>query len=191
MLDKKSAIFEAGRDLFLLKGFKDVNVSDITKKAGVGVGTFYNYYASKEKLFLEIYIDENRQAKRMVVGNLNMSDAPAKIARDYMLQCISMMVDNLILKEWYKSDIASELHAYYRENGGTDVGFVRGVFADLLDKWKAEESIRGDIDNETILSLFDVLVYLDFHQEDVGISDFPKVIHLLGEFMIKGFTTIE
>lgn len=191
MLDKNSAILEAGRDLFLQKGFKDVNVSDITKKASVGVGTFYNYYSSKENLFLEIYFEENRQAKRKTIETLNMNDAPANIAREYMMQCINIMGNNRILKEWYNSDISSELHSYYRENGGEDVGFVRDIFVGLLDKWKAEKSIREDIDNESILSLFDVLVYIDFHQEDIKVPDFPKAIHLLGEYIIKGFTTME
>ena len=51
MKDKKTDIFNCGKELFSSKGFKDTNVSDITKVAGMGVGTFYNYYDSKEKLF--------------------------------------------------------------------------------------------------------------------------------------------
>lgn len=191
IMDKKAEIFEAGRELFLQKGFKDVNVSDITKRASVGVGTFYNYYSSKENLFLEIYFEENRQAKRKTIESLNMNDAPANIAKEYMMQCINIMGNNKILKEWYHSDISSQLHSYYRENGGEDVGFVRDVFAGLLDKWKAENRIREDIDNESILSLFDIFVYLDFHQEDILVPDFLKALHLLGEYMIKGFTTME
>ena len=190
-MDRKAAIFEAGRDLFLQKGFKDVNVSDITKRASVGVGTFYNYYSSKETLFFEIYFEENRQAKRKTIESLNMNDSPENIAKEYMMQCINIMGNNKILKEWYNSDISSQLHSYYRENGGEEVGFVRDIFAGLLDKWKVENRIREDIDNESILSLFDIFVYLDFHQEDILVPDFPKALHLLGEYMIKGFTTME
>lgn len=47
LMDKKEKIFNAGRELFYSKGFKDTNVSDITRLAGVGVGTFYNYYSSR------------------------------------------------------------------------------------------------------------------------------------------------
>lgn len=46
MPDKKEELFRADRELFYSKGFKDVNVSEITKIAGVAVGTFYNYYSS-------------------------------------------------------------------------------------------------------------------------------------------------
>ncbi|WP_242832622.1 TetR/AcrR family transcriptional regulator [Clostridium saccharoperbutylacetonicum] len=40
-------------------------MSDITKKAGIGVGTFYNYYSSKEKLFMEIFLEENVKLKKV------------------------------------------------------------------------------------------------------------------------------
>jgi AcrR family transcriptional regulator len=58
--DKRSDIFNSGRELFYSKGFKDTNVSEIAKMAGIGVGTFYNYYSSKEKLFMEIFIKKKR-----------------------------------------------------------------------------------------------------------------------------------
>ena len=49
MQDKKAEIYKSAKELFSSKGFKDTNVSDITKQAGMAVGTFYNYYSSKEK----------------------------------------------------------------------------------------------------------------------------------------------
>ena len=188
MQDKKAVIFEAGRELFQQKGFKDINVSDITKKAGVGVGTFYNYFESKEQLFLEIFIDENSRVKRAIVSSLNLNDAPAKITREYMQQSMIIMGNNLILKEWYKKDIARELHAYFNEHGGGDVSFVRSVFVELLEKWQSEKSIREDIDAGAILSVFDMLVYLDNHQDDVEVPDFLGAMRLLGEFIIQGIT---
>lgn len=190
-MDKKVAILEAAKELFLLKGFKAINVSDITKKAGVSVGTFYNYYESKEKLFLEVFIEENRHAKKLIIDKLNMNESPEKITKEYMTQSFEFNRNNLILKEWYGNTIADELHKYFDVNGKDDVKFIRHLFSDLLEKWKQEKNIRQDIPNETLLSIFDMLVYLDQHQEDIGTSNFPEAIQVLGEFIIKGFTTIE
>ena len=64
MKDKKKAIFNSARKIFSKRGFKDTNVSEIAKSAGIGVGTFYNYYSSKEELFLEVFIAENRAVKQ-------------------------------------------------------------------------------------------------------------------------------
>ncbi len=189
-MDKKSALFEAAKELFLQKGFKDINVSDITKKAGFSVGTFYNYYESKEKLFLEVFIEENRHAKQLMIDELNLKDSPVKITQDYMIKSLEFTRNNMILKEWYGDTIANELHQYFDDKGKADVKFIRDLFSDLLDTWKQEKRIRQDIDNETILSIFDMLVYLDHHQKELGTPDFPKVIQVLGDFIIKGFTTV-
>ena len=45
-------IIAAAKRLFLENEFDDVTMSDIAKEAEVGLGTAYNYYSSKEELFL-------------------------------------------------------------------------------------------------------------------------------------------
>jgi AcrR family transcriptional regulator len=45
---------EAARSLFSKKGFDLTRIDDITERADVGKGTFYNYYATKEELVQEL-----------------------------------------------------------------------------------------------------------------------------------------
>ncbi|MDT2813544.1 TetR/AcrR family transcriptional regulator [Vagococcus carniphilus] len=45
-------ILKAAKELFLEEEFDQVTMSKIAKRAGVGLGTAYNYYASKEELYL-------------------------------------------------------------------------------------------------------------------------------------------
>lgn len=45
-------IIQAAKELFLEKEFDQVTMSQIAKRADVGLGTAYNYYASKEELYL-------------------------------------------------------------------------------------------------------------------------------------------
>jgi len=59
MEDKRTELYRCAKELFGEKGLKDTSIADITKMAGVSVGTFYNYFPSKDKLFMEIYVDEN------------------------------------------------------------------------------------------------------------------------------------
>lgn len=85
MEDKKAEIFRCGKELFSTRGFKDTNVSDITKMCGYAVGTFYNYYASKEKLFIEIYLRENEALKRSILeSSVNLDDEPTKVLKEIM-----------------------------------------------------------------------------------------------------------
>ena len=188
MIDKKADIFRSGRELFYSKGFKETSVSDITKMAGVGVGTFYNYYSSKEKLFLEIYIKENEKLKKCITESLDLNDDPVTMIKEFMTKSINAMNTNLILKEWYNRDVFSELEQYYREDDRKNDYFLHDFCTELFKKWKAEGKIREDIDDELILGLFDSLVYLDTHKEEIRIKQFPQMIQLLVEFIMKGLT---
>lgn len=44
-----------GELLFVKYGLKKVTVNDIAENAGIGKGTFYHFYDSKEHLFMDIY----------------------------------------------------------------------------------------------------------------------------------------
>ena len=58
-MDKKQSLKTAAYEVFSKKGYKATGISEIARQAGVAVGSFYNYYESKEAIFLDIYIDEN------------------------------------------------------------------------------------------------------------------------------------
>ncbi|MGI6587836.1 MAG: TetR/AcrR family transcriptional regulator [Peptococcia bacterium] len=51
---KKEQIMEAALQIFSVKGFHLAKMEDIAHKAGVGKGTVYEYFSSKEELFKEI-----------------------------------------------------------------------------------------------------------------------------------------
>jgi TetR/AcrR family transcriptional regulator, repressor of fatR-cypB operon len=53
--DKREAILEAALDLFVERGFFGTAVPEIADRAGVGAGTIYRYFESKEALVNAIY----------------------------------------------------------------------------------------------------------------------------------------
>ena len=52
--EKKRKILQAASDIFVEKGFSNVVISDIAQAAGIGKGTVYEYFKSKEELFSEL-----------------------------------------------------------------------------------------------------------------------------------------
>ena len=53
--DKREAIMTAALELFVERGFFGTAVPEIADRAGVGAGTIYRYFESKEALVNEIY----------------------------------------------------------------------------------------------------------------------------------------
>jgi AcrR family transcriptional regulator len=55
MSDKRTQVLEASIDLFAEEGFWNTPTTRIAKHAGVGTGTLFNYFGSKEGLIDSVY----------------------------------------------------------------------------------------------------------------------------------------
>ena len=53
-LQSRKMILEAAISEFSKKGYKETSVADIMAAADLGIGTFYNYFASKEELLFSL-----------------------------------------------------------------------------------------------------------------------------------------
>ncbi len=188
MIDKKADIFNSARELFYTKGFKDTNVSDIAKMAGIGVGTFYNYYSSKEKLFLEVYFKENEDHKKHLLESMDFNDDPVNMITKMVAQNAIEMNSNPILKEWYNKELFKKLEQQYYKQGGVASfdEFTHSGRIELIQKWKAEGKIRDDIDDEMINAMFSSISYMELHKNDIGIEHFPQIVLYITEFIMKG-----
>ncbi len=189
MEDKKTDIFNCGKALFSSKGFKDTNVSDITKAAGIGVGTFYNYYGSKEQLFMDIYMKENEDLKKSFEA-IDMDTDPVKAIQEVLSANLAGINSNPILKEWYNKELFSKLEKQYIQQGGMEsiAEMMDGGTLALIKKWKAEGRLRRDLEDDMILAIFHAIPYVDIHKEEIGLQYFPQIMQYLTEFIMKGLT---
>lgn len=51
----KNTIYNAAIELMDADGFDNITIADISKKAGVSVGSFYHYFGSKHEILAEIF----------------------------------------------------------------------------------------------------------------------------------------
>ena len=187
--DKKSIIYNCAKELFSKKGFKDTNISEITQKAGIAVGTFYNYYPSKEKLFMDIFIDENAKLKRHCIRSLDLSKSPLEIVKQMLALNAEGLNTNPILNEWNNKAVFSRIEQLYREENGIQaVDFIFDSFHDLVKEWQAQGKIRKDIDSKMIMMMFAAIINIDTHKEEIGLEYFPELLNHLTELIMKGLT---
>jgi TetR/AcrR family transcriptional regulator, repressor of fatR-cypB operon len=67
--DKREAILEAALGLFVERGFFGTAVPEIADRAGVGAGTIYRYFESKEALVNAIYRQEKQRLAHAVLDD--------------------------------------------------------------------------------------------------------------------------
>lgn len=189
MEDKKTAIKDYAKELFAQKGFKDTNISEITAKAGMAVGTFYNYYPSKEKLFMEIYSEENAKLKRKCLRGLDLTQNPVSVVSQMLKLNSEGIRSNPILREWYNKSVFDKIEKLYREeNGLSAVDFLYGSFLEIVETWQKQGKIRGDIDSRRIMMIFAAIVNIDTHKDEIGLENFPGLLEQITELIMKGLT---
>lgn len=189
MEDKKTQIYNCAKELFNMNGFKDTNVSDITKKTGMAVGTFYNYYTSKEKLFMDIFLEENIKLKKECIQALDLNENPIIVIMKMMTLNEQGIKANNILKEWYNKNVFDKIEQIYREENGIDaVDFLYNDFLEIVKQWQADGKMRSDIDSKMIMMIFAAIINVDTHKEEIGLQYFPQILEYMTEFIMKGLT---
>lgn len=185
--DIKETIYLNGKEIFSKKGFKDTKVSEITAKAGIATGTFYNYYKSKDSLFMQIFLQENQILKKKIIHSVNMKENPRIVLQHLMTLNTQGMIENPILREWYNHEVFQKIEQNYRkEQGGEKMDFLYQEFLEIIEHWQKTNQIRSDIPVDMIMALFEALFVVDTHKEEIGVHFFPKIIEILGNFIMDG-----
>jgi len=186
------ASFSAARSLFLKKGFKKINAAAITKQANIAVGTFYKYYSSKEEIFYEVYQAENEVAKRKIVTQVDTNQSPKETIKQFITTIIQTSKQSPILAEWYQNTEVSQLIRDYDKNEDDwQNSFVYSFLVKNVQRWQEIGEFRQDIDMETTLALFNSLVVVDNHKEEMRANNYPHVLELLADMIVDGLSVKE
>jgi len=150
-------ILKAARELFLAKGFRETTLDEIAHAAEFGKGTLYNYFSSKEELFLGIL----RQALEEMYEIARASTAASGDAR----QKLRLYARDMIR---YVKDNGELLHIVYHELNRGDsplnITRLRQIIDETQNAWDvlaeplAEEIRKGTIregDARQLVMLFD------------------------------------
>jgi len=169
--NRKNAILKAARKLFFDKGFRNVTVESIAKKAELSKGSVYLYFKSKEEIYTQILLgdidkfhkviaslmQEGQSSSAMLMGLANiyadffMNDRELfRIMMNYMLNIDHMNlpeeIDHLIVKATNKTiDIIEEIFM---------IGIRSGEFPPYIDLRQKRNAIWGLLNGTISLHLF-------------------------------------
>ncbi len=80
----KLAISEAAIDVLSAKSYDSLTMNDIAEKAGVAIGTIYNYFKNKEDLFYYVYEQVHVAIEEKLDAIVNNQDDPAQRIRVFL-----------------------------------------------------------------------------------------------------------
>lgn len=92
--DKRDAIMNAALELFVERGFWGTAVPEIADKAGVGAGTIYRYFESKEALVNALYRQEKQKFAERVIHDFPSTTIARELFRTMWMRMAKFAVEN-------------------------------------------------------------------------------------------------
>lgn len=186
-MDIKKKIHQSAKKSFIGKGFKKTNIATIMGGIEMAVGSFYNYYQSKEEIFIDIFLEENRKQKKKLLKELDLNADPRIVIAQIIEKNYAGMIKNPILSQWHDPYTYQVIEKAFKDKGGlSSVDFVYDFFADIIEKWQEDGKIRKDIGIKMIMKLFYAMIFIDANKNEIGFSYFPELTTLLADFIIQG-----
>jgi AcrR family transcriptional regulator len=135
--NKREAVMHAALELFVERGFYGTAVPEIADLAGVGAGTIYRYFASKEVLVNELYRTEKLRWGAVVIDNFPTTNT-RELFRTLWMRMAKFAVDN------EKSFVFLELHHHARYLDAESHAMERRML-DLFANVLVAAQARGEI----------------------------------------------
>ncbi len=154
-LQSKHTILTAAVKKFMAKGVKETSIADIMNEAELGIGTFYNYFESKEALLLclleQIVEETQRRAAQRMDENVPAADALKEIV---MMTVEKLDANRFVLPLFLSASDRSALPRPKHDLGPRLAPAFRSVFSDLVQYGQSRREFRRDIPAPIVTELF-------------------------------------
>ena len=153
--DKKRAetlerIFGIAMRLFSEKGFQATTVDEITERADVAKGTFFNYFPTKEHVlehFSRLQLQRMEQARERVVRGENLRDVLAQMVRNlYEEPSKSRTFTRGFLGLAMANPEIAKVLSQTMQKG-------RGTLAAILEQGRRNGQLKSELSDETLAAV--------------------------------------
>ena len=99
--NRRKTLLTIGERLIAQHGYRDVSIKDITASAGLGLGSFYTYFPSKEAFYSSILDSLEEQGVREVEKHVNGFRSPLFRLKALLRYTLLSLRSNVILRGIY------------------------------------------------------------------------------------------
>jgi len=146
----------------------DASLNSIAKNAGVGPGTLYRHFPSREALVLAVY-REDIQA---------LTDAPAELLAEHQpVQALRLWFDRLAAYGMTNRSLAGALRSATSDRLLNDHGCITAAAAQLVSACQQDGSIGSDIRADDVLLLLGLLWRIEWGPDATAHA--ARLLHLI------------
>ena len=154
--DTRHRIVMAGLDAFTARGFENCTIDEIARAAGVGKGTVYNYFRTKEDLVVSFMVDMERQMQAEAATLAHARGSVASILTRFIESQMALKAPHYQFVRLFLAQLAgraTHADAWVGEaSRALDPPLVQ-----LFEKLQKRGLVRMDVDVATLVGAFKVM----------------------------------
>ncbi|MCX7679153.1 MAG: TetR/AcrR family transcriptional regulator [Spirochaetes bacterium] len=144
--EKKEKILTAAIHEFAQKGFNAANINHIAKNAGISIGSMYNYFSSKEDLYLTL-IDYGYKLLESVISQIDLSEGSLYDKLEKLLKAACEYSQKYSEMIHIYIDISSEGLSHLSERLSRKMESISALFYQkIIDAAKRDGLVLSEID---------------------------------------------
>lgn len=151
--DTRDAILDAASRLFARYGYRKTTVDDLAREAGIGKGSVYLYFPSKQEVALSVIDRVNLELQEQLRAILKLKAGPEDRLRKMLEARVLTRFDAVQHCTESLDDIYAELRPQIMERREHYHRAEAGILSELLREAKAEGVMNFESAEETAHSL--------------------------------------
>jgi len=192
--NKRPRLVEAACSVFAEKGYASTRVADIAERAGVGKGTVYEYFTSKEELLFAVFESINRDISARMDAALAAGGSTEEQLHNLLrlgADVISEQIDlQPVILDFWAASRGKEFDEKYRRAVVASYTFFRKLISDFIRNGQNRGEFKTSVDAEalaiTVVATVDGLGIQLFFDRSI---DPHRITEAFSRLLYQGLTT--
>ena len=155
MADKRALIIEAAAKVFARRGFASTLMAEIAIEAGIGKGTLYEYFDSKENLFFAVFewfVQATEAEAKVSISALGGSASERLDAlSDSLMSSWAQMEDMYsLVMEFWSASASSQMRQRFKRAFRQGYGDFRQIVSTLIRDGIERGEFQPQVDIESV-----------------------------------------
>ena len=153
--NKRSLIIEAAARVFANRGYNGTIIADIATEAGIGKGTIYEYFLSKEDLFFAVFqwfVQMTEAEAKVSISALGGSASERLMAlNDALLRSWLDMLDMYsLVMEFWSASASSKMRQRFKQAFREGYRDFRQIVSSLIRDGIEKAEFQPEVDAESV-----------------------------------------
>ncbi|MCL4441652.1 MAG: TetR/AcrR family transcriptional regulator [Firmicutes bacterium] len=187
----RQCLLTKGKELFIQYGLAKTSIDDLVQACGIGKGSFYKFYSSKEELFYVILNSQEEIRNRLIGEHLRENLPPKELMSSFFHLAFQLADENPLLQQWFKDGeherVTRKLPKHLLEDSAAD-NVKKGI---LFVQTLIQRGVLREQDPEVIVGVTQAIMMLRFYKDKLGDDLFPRIMDLIIDYVAEGLTKPE